>query len=152
MINSVTHVLMYSHYLWTSFGRKNPFKAHLTKWQIAQFYSCFVHAVLVVDGRLDRRDAAQARAGLAPVLLPHHDGRLFTFKMAWIPEDGHRTSDVRPGQQREQTTHSPSSPYASSPPGVGPMAHTKGDDIVVVVGVAARQAAPRPSSAPLGWW
>ena len=36
LINSVTHVLMYSHYLWTSFGRKNPFKALLTKWQIAQ--------------------------------------------------------------------------------------------------------------------
>merc|ERR1719198_1319245 len=50
MINSVTHVFMYSHYLWTSFGRKNPFKALLTKWQIAQFYSCFVHAVLVLTG------------------------------------------------------------------------------------------------------
>lgn len=36
LINSVTHVIMYSHYLWTSFGFKNPFKGLVTKWQIFQ--------------------------------------------------------------------------------------------------------------------
>ena len=33
-INSLTHVIMYSHYLWTSFGFKNPFKRYITMWQI----------------------------------------------------------------------------------------------------------------------
>merc|ERR1719359_209730 len=46
-INSLTHVIMYSHYLWTSFGLKNPFKRMITMWQIGQFYSCEVHAFLV---------------------------------------------------------------------------------------------------------
>merc|ERR1711977_713217 len=31
-INSVTHVIMYSHFLWTSYGLKNPFKSLVTKW------------------------------------------------------------------------------------------------------------------------
>jgi fatty acid desaturase (delta-4 desaturase) len=47
-INSLTHVIMYSHYLWTSFGLKNPFKAYITMWQITQFYSCLVHAFIVL--------------------------------------------------------------------------------------------------------
>lgn len=46
-INSLTHVIMYSHYLWTSFGLKNPFKNYITGWQIGQFYSCLLHAFLV---------------------------------------------------------------------------------------------------------
>jgi hypothetical protein len=33
-INSVTHVLLYSHYLWTSLGYKNPLKKHLFLFQI----------------------------------------------------------------------------------------------------------------------
>jgi len=47
-INSLTHVIMYSHYLWTSFGFKNPFKKMVTFWQIGQFYSCLVHAFAVI--------------------------------------------------------------------------------------------------------
>mmetsp|Transcript_4326 Transcript_4326/g.6415 ORF Transcript_4326/g.6415 Transcript_4326/m.6415 type:complete len:309 (+) Transcript_4326:86-1012(+) len=47
-INSVTHVLMYTHYFFASFGFKNPFKKHLTSFQIAQFASCIIHAVLVL--------------------------------------------------------------------------------------------------------
>ena len=83
MINSVTHVLMYSHYLWTSFGRKNPFKACSQNGK-SQFYSCFVHAVLVLTGVwIVRR--SQARAG--PVQFCYHITMvyLFTFKTAWIP-------------------------------------------------------------------
>jgi len=45
--NSLTHVIMYSHYLWTSFGLKNPFKRYITLWQIGQFYSCLAHAFTV---------------------------------------------------------------------------------------------------------
>jgi elongation of very long chain fatty acids protein 4 len=47
-INSVIHVLMYSHYLITSFGVRNPLKKYLTAAQICQFYSCVAHALLVV--------------------------------------------------------------------------------------------------------
>jgi elongation of very long chain fatty acids protein 4 len=47
-INSLTHVIMYSHYLWTSLGLKNPFKKYITMWQITQFYSCLVHAFAVL--------------------------------------------------------------------------------------------------------
>merc|ERR1719502_416842 len=43
-INSLTHVLMYTHYLVTSFKINNPLKGLLTSWQIGQFYSCFAHA------------------------------------------------------------------------------------------------------------
>mmetsp|Transcript_19045 Transcript_19045/g.58613 ORF Transcript_19045/g.58613 Transcript_19045/m.58613 type:complete len:247 (+) Transcript_19045:210-950(+) len=86
LINSVTHVFMYSHYLWTSFGRKNPFKALLTKWQIAQFYSCFVHAVLVLHGGWILE--TKVREDLAWLQFCYHITMvyLFTFKMAWIPK------------------------------------------------------------------
>jgi len=47
-INSLTHVLMYSHYLLTSFNIKNPFKKYLTMWQITQFYLCFTHGIVML--------------------------------------------------------------------------------------------------------
>jgi len=47
-INSLTHVLMYSHYLLTSFKIKNPFKKYLTLWQITQFYLCFTQGLLLL--------------------------------------------------------------------------------------------------------
>jgi elongation of very long chain fatty acids protein 4 len=86
LINSVTHVLMYSHYLWTSFGRKNPLKALLTKWQIAQFYSCFVHAVLVLTGAFIVETKLQPE--LAWLQFCYHITMvyLFTFQMQWIPK------------------------------------------------------------------
>lgn len=46
-VNSVIHVLMYSHYFVTSFGINNPLKKWLTASQICQFYSCVAHALLV---------------------------------------------------------------------------------------------------------
>eukprot|EP00051_Salpingoeca_urceolata_P029834 m.491181 g.491181 ORF g.491181 m.491181 type:complete len:270 (+) comp29420_c0_seq1:122-931(+) len=46
-INSFVHVLMYTHYLVTSFGFRNPFKRALTSFQIFQFYMCIAHAVVV---------------------------------------------------------------------------------------------------------
>jgi len=86
LINSVTHVFMYSHYLWTSFGRKNPFKALLTKWQITQFYSCFVHAVLVLTGVWIKE--TRVASELAWLQFCYHITMvyLFTFQMAWIPK------------------------------------------------------------------
>ena len=86
LINSVTHVLMYSHYLWTSYGRKNPFKALLTKWQITQFYSCFLHAVLVLTGAFVVETKIDKE--LAWLQFCYHITMvyLFTFQMAWIPK------------------------------------------------------------------
>jgi hypothetical protein len=52
-INSLVHVLMYSHYLLTSFGVNNPFKRQLTNLQIIQFHLCIVQAALASAG-LDR--------------------------------------------------------------------------------------------------
>eukprot|EP00039_Didymoeca_costata_P002380 m.59761 g.59761 ORF g.59761 m.59761 type:complete len:263 (+) comp11271_c0_seq1:255-1043(+) len=45
-LNSFVHVLMYSHYLMTSFKINNPFKKQLTQVQITQFYFCILHAFL----------------------------------------------------------------------------------------------------------
>ena len=85
LINSITHVLMYSHYLWTSFGFKNPFRDLLTKWQIFQFYTCITHSVLVLTGipivetRIPRN--------LAWIEFAYHVTMiyLFTFKLRWVP-------------------------------------------------------------------
>jgi len=53
MINSFTHVIMYTHYFVTSFGIKNPLKPYITLWQIFQFYCCLFHAVVVTFTDLD---------------------------------------------------------------------------------------------------
>ena len=86
MINSVTHVLMYSHYLWTSFGLKNPLKNMLTMWQITQFYSCFVHAISVLF--LFPQLEVYLPIKLAWLQFGYHITMiyLFTFKLHWVPE------------------------------------------------------------------
>lgn len=45
-INSLVHVVMYSHYFYTSFGFKNPLKPLITKFQIVQFYLCLLHVLV----------------------------------------------------------------------------------------------------------
>lgn len=80
-INSMTHVIMYSHYLWTSFGLKNPFKRFITKWQICQFYSCLLHALLarfVESGESWKYAWLQIAYQLTMVYL-------FSLKMSWVP-------------------------------------------------------------------
>ncbi len=47
-LNSFVHLLMYSHYLATSLGLRNPLKFLLTNLQMVQFGLCLVHATLVV--------------------------------------------------------------------------------------------------------
>jgi len=47
LINSIVHLFMYSHYLWTSFGYNNPFKKLITKMQITQFNLCLIHSIIV---------------------------------------------------------------------------------------------------------
>jgi hypothetical protein len=48
LINAFIHALMYSHYLYTSLGYRNPFKRFLTQAQIAQFFLCVGHSVAVI--------------------------------------------------------------------------------------------------------
>ena len=48
IINSFIHILMYSHYLLTSFNIKNPLKNLLTNLQILQFYLCLLHSILIL--------------------------------------------------------------------------------------------------------
>jgi fatty acid desaturase (delta-4 desaturase) len=80
-INSLTHVIMYTHYLWTSFGLKNPFKAYITMWQITQFYSCLVHAfaTLAFD-RTPVHDYAWIQV-LYQITMVY----LFSNMMSWVP-------------------------------------------------------------------
>jgi len=48
MANSFIHVVMYTHYLVTSFGIRNPFKKYLTMLQLSQFAFCLTHSFLVI--------------------------------------------------------------------------------------------------------
>jgi len=80
-INSLTHVFMYTHYLWTSFGLKNPFKKYLTIWQIAQFYSCLVHAFVVM---FFENTPVQGYAWIQ-VVYQISMVYLFTSMMSWVP-------------------------------------------------------------------
>jgi fatty acid desaturase (delta-4 desaturase) len=80
-INSLTHVIMYSHYLWTSFGLKNPFKRYITGWQICQFYSCLAHAFLVRC----LETSPSAEYAWLQILYQSTMVYLFTLKMNYVP-------------------------------------------------------------------
>jgi elongation of very long chain fatty acids protein 4 len=47
LINSFIHLIMYSHYLYTSFGYTNPYKKYITQLQLTQFVLCIIHFMLV---------------------------------------------------------------------------------------------------------
>lgn len=81
-INSLTHVIMYSHYLWTSFGLKNPFKKMITTWQISQFYSCLFHAALVqCYETTETKNYAWLQLAYQSTMV-----YLFTFRLNWVPK------------------------------------------------------------------
>lgn len=82
LVNSITHVIMYSHYFWTSMGFRNPFKKYITMWQITQFYSCIVHAfvVLVFDNTECQKYA------WIQVLYQITMVYLFSWKMGYVPD------------------------------------------------------------------
>jgi hypothetical protein len=48
LINSFIHFIMYSHYLYTSFGFDNPYKKYITQAQMIQFSLCVLHALSVL--------------------------------------------------------------------------------------------------------
>merc|ERR1712151_845834 len=82
LVNSITHVIMYGHYFWTSLGLRNPFKKYITVWQITQFYSCIVHAFLVL---FFERGESHRYAWLQ-VLYQITMVYLFSWKMAYVPD------------------------------------------------------------------
>jgi len=94
-VNSLTHVLMYSHYLWTSFGYSNPFKKLLTTWQIFQFYTCFAHAVCVLF--IFSSMEIYVPIKLAWLQFAYHITMvyLFTFKLHWVPKCLKLEGDVK---------------------------------------------------------
>ena len=47
-INSVIHLIMYIHYLYTSLGYNNPFKKYITRTQLLQFAICLLHSLVVI--------------------------------------------------------------------------------------------------------
>jgi elongation of very long chain fatty acids protein 4 len=47
-INSVIHVIMYSHYYYTSLGYNNPYKKYITQAQMGQFVLCLSHSMIVI--------------------------------------------------------------------------------------------------------
>lgn len=49
LLNSFIHIIMYSHYLITSFGINNPFKKYITQMQLAQFLILFIHSIVVIS-------------------------------------------------------------------------------------------------------
>jgi len=79
--NSLTHVIMYSHYLWTSFGLKNPFKRYITMWQISQFWSCLAHAFAVWF----LETTAIREVAWLQVLYQSSMIYFFTCKLTWVP-------------------------------------------------------------------
>jgi len=79
--NSLTHVIMYSHYLWTSFGLKNPFKRYITLWQICQFWSCLAHAIVVCCIETTKVIQFSWLQVVYQITMIY----FFTFKLSWVP-------------------------------------------------------------------
>jgi hypothetical protein len=73
---------MYTHYLWTSLGLKNPFKRYITMWQITQFYSCLVHAFAVL---FMETTTVQGYAWIQ-VVYQTSMVYLFSSKMSYVPQ------------------------------------------------------------------
>lgn len=68
IINAIVHIVMYTHYLWTTLNLSKPWwKKYLTQLQIAQFVTIFVHFAI---GAMTR-DCAFPRWTLA-VFLPQN--------------------------------------------------------------------------------
>merc|ERR1712048_422337 len=84
-INSVTHVIMYSHYLWTSFGLKNPLKNYITMWQIFQFYTCFAHANIILFVLPGMETILPQQLAWLQFFYHITLVYLFTFKLHWVP-------------------------------------------------------------------
>ncbi|EOD19047.1 hypothetical protein EMIHUDRAFT_369674 [Emiliania huxleyi CCMP1516] len=84
-INSVTHVIMYTHYFVTGLGINNPLKNWVTTWQITQFYSCFLHALCVLFFLPSMEVHFPRQLGWLQFCYHLTMIYLFTFKLRWVP-------------------------------------------------------------------
>ena len=82
-INSVTHVIMYTHYLVTALGFTNPLKAQVTQFQLAQFASCILHAVLVLTAVVE--PGCPSVFGFLQISYHFTMIMLFGWNMRWYP-------------------------------------------------------------------
>jgi fatty acid desaturase (delta-4 desaturase) len=97
-VNSVTHVIMYSHYLWTSFGMQNPLKKMVTAWQITQFWSCLLHAAVVLCFEsIYNRHVAWLQVGYQITMV-----YLFTFELHTVPNCVPDSLDEKKSPQPDQ--------------------------------------------------
>jgi len=87
-INSVTHVIMYSHYLATSFGINNPFKRYITAFQLAQFASCIIHSFIVIAFESNLPVQLAYMQTCYHIIMLY----LFGFQMHWAPKWCHGSS------------------------------------------------------------
>lgn len=82
-MNSLTHVIMYSHYLVTSFGIRNPFKKYITRWQLFQFATCLLHSFVVLLSGVEKQlpiEYAWLQTMYQSFML-----MLFGLFMSWTP-------------------------------------------------------------------
>lgn len=84
-INSVTHVIMYTHYFVTGLGINNPLKNWVTTWQITQFYSCFLHALCVLFFLPSMEVHFPRQLGWLQFCYHLTMIYLFTFQLRWVP-------------------------------------------------------------------
>jgi len=82
-MNSLTHVIMYTHYLVTSFGIQNPFKAYITRWQLFQFAMCLTHSICVLA--LPYETVLPPVYAWMQVMYQSFMLMLFGLYMAWVP-------------------------------------------------------------------
>jgi len=78
LINSFIHIIMYSHYLYTSFGYINPLKKYITQAQLLQFIICMIHSfvVMLYENYVPRY--------LATTQTLYHISMLYLFKKFYI--------------------------------------------------------------------
>jgi len=69
MANSFIHVVMYTHYLVTSFGIRNPFKKYITLLQLSQFALCLIHSFVVIFSSNYPSDIALIQSGYQVLML-----------------------------------------------------------------------------------
>ena len=83
-INSFVHIVMYSHYLITSLGYKNPIKKYITFTQLSQFMLCFIQSCLVL---FYYKDTSNYPVNLAWIQFIYQITMLylFMFKIDWQP-------------------------------------------------------------------
>ena len=142
MINSVTHVLMYSHYCYASLGYKNPLKRYLTMFQIGQFWSCQFHAWIVAFGTYQTsfpslHETVYPRY-LAFIQVAYHVTMiyLFTFKLHWAPGwiTGRSNERVAVKVQEEKTDRETRKAYSSKKISMSELSkHKRHDDAWLLI-------------------